>query len=166
MSKKIITIQLLCNGGYGQWVNKPKFPVTVKAYRKGAGYMVLGSEMQRIGYYAPLERFFNAREISEKLPIPEQLAISNELGVPKNSVRLPKRLNPQAVRNVSQLDNGIFRINGLFNGKARVCHVHMSPTHARVVPINPCLISKTLTHEQMQNCLDSGRISVMCMERF
>lgn len=166
MSKKIITIQLLCNGGYGQWANKPKFPITVKAYRKGGGYMVLASEMQRIGYYAPLERFFNTREATEKLPIPEQLAINSELGIPLNQTRLPKRRNPQAVRSVGQLDNGVFRINGLFDGKARICHVHISPTHVRIVPINPCLISKTLTHKQMKDCLDSDRISVMCMERF
>lgn len=74
--------------------------------------------------------------------------------------------NPQAIKDVSKLGNGLFRVAGLFKGKARVCQVKVDGNNAWFYPVNPILDLVLEDVAGLTHRLSTGEISIMCIERF
>ena len=164
MSDVKVRVKLLNPGGYKDWKNMPKFPVVVEAVRHLRGYTVLAAEMLRIGYAYPSTRYFYASEVEVFAHTPK--ASENELEAPLNKVRTPKHRNPQAIRWISQLGGGVFRINGLYKGKARLCKVEVLGKTVLFTPMDSRLPYKELDKEDLQKYLHTRELSIMCVERF
>ena len=163
MSTDKLMVKLLHDGGYKDWKTVPKFPVVVEAVRSLGGYTISAAEMFRIGYSHPSKRYFFEEEVEEIALIPKGFDV---VEAPFSKVRTPKRRNPQAVRYISQLGDGLFRVNGLYKGKARICEVQVLADTVLFISANPTLPNKELLKSSLQGYLGSGELSIMCVERF
>jgi hypothetical protein len=79
--------------------------------------------------------------------------------------------NPNAIKTLDKLDNrSLFRVGGLFEGKARVCKVAFTdaagyvPSVIFITMAGP-VGSVTLEEVVLTNKLRSGEVTIMCIER-
>ena len=87
--------------------------------------------------------------------------------LPANAVRAKsKKHNPQAIKKPAKLHDGLFRVSGLFEGKARVCSIVVVRDVAIFQPLNPQLKLTHLSTERLAYLLETGDISIMCIERW